>query len=313
MLPMDKALWFDQFYLENFGFVALFLICLGIPLFIFRNTRTHVQASWASVKSWLYILPLLFFFIGLPQPGPIIFMCLVGIYSAKRFFQMTGMYHKSLFVYLCYFFIVASGYCIYNHYDMAFFSSLFALLFLLTLVPVFTNKTENMIQYISLTFICCCLFGWNILFASRIFELEQGLYLLFYVYALAEFAGNSSNGFGLMLQGPSVAPRVSSKSKWSGMICSLVLTLALAWAFRRLLFNTSELYWVSLGLISFIGAHAGEWAISSFKKDLGLKDQGVFIIGRGDLLGRSNRVIYVYPLVVIFLWLQKDISFFGAY
>ncbi len=308
---MDKVLWFDQFYLENFGFVAVFLICLGIPLFIFRNARTHVQASWASVKSWLYILPLLFFFIGLPQPGPFIFMCLVGIYSSKRFFQMTGMYHKSFFVYLCYFAIVASGYSVYNHYDIAFFSSIFVLLFLLTLVPVLTNKTENMIQYISLTFICYCLFGWNLLFASRIFEIEKGVYLLFYIYALAEFAGNSSNGFSLMLQGPSVASRVSSKSKWSGFICSFVLTLTLAWVFRRLLFDSSELYWAGAGFIAFIGAHTGEWAVSSFKKDLGLKDQGVFIIGRGDILGRTNRVVYAYPLTALFLWLQGDLSFFG--
>ncbi|MGH1469124.1 MAG: phosphatidate cytidylyltransferase [Bdellovibrionales bacterium] len=310
---MDKALWFDQFYLENFGLVAAFLVCLGLPLFIFRNSRTHVQASWASVKSWLYILPVLFFFIGLPQPGPFIFMMLISIYSAKRFFQMTGTYHKSLFVYACYLAIAVSGYCIYNHCDILFFSSIFLLLFALTLIPVIMNKTQNMIQYISLTFICFCLFGWNLLFASRIFELEKGVYLLFYLYALAEFAGNTSNGISLMIPSSSVASKVSHKARWSGLICSLILTLALAWAFRRLLFDGSELYWLSAGVIAFFGAHFGEWAISSFRKDLGLKDQGVFIIGRGDLLSRSNRVIYTYPLFTLFLWLNKDLSFLGTF
>lgn len=313
MASMENALWFDRFYLENFGFVAAFLVCLGVPLFIFRNTKTHFQASWASVKSWLYILPVLFFCIGLPQPGPFIFMCLVSIYSAKRFFQMTGIYHRSFFVYACYLAIAISGYCVYNHFDIGFFSSIFILLFALTLIPVISNKSENMIQYISLTFICFCLFGWNLLFASRIFDLDKGLYLLFYLYALAEFAGNTSNGISLMIPSSSVASKINSKARWSGLIFSFILTLGLAWAFRRLLFDTAEIYWVSAGIIAFFGAHFGEWAISSFRKDLGLKDQGVFIIGRGDLLSRSNRVIYVYPLFTLFLWLNKDISFFGTF
>jgi phosphatidate cytidylyltransferase len=308
---MSDALWFDPFYQENFGLVAAFLILIGIPLFIFRKSKVHVQASWASVKSWLYILPLLFFFIGLPQPGPLVFMTLVCIYSAKRFFQMTGIYHKSQFVYTCYFAIFFSSYAIYSKYDILFFSSIFLLLFLLTLIPVISNKSKHMIQYISLTFICFCLFGWNLLFASRILELNKGIYLLFYLYALAEFAGNTSNGISLMIPGSSVASAISSKAKWSGILGSFVLTLALAWAFRRLLFDDSELYWISAGLIAFWGAHFGEWAVSGFRKDLGLKDQGVFIIGRGDLLSRTNRVIYVYPLFTLFLWIHEDISFFG--
>ncbi len=309
---MNNTLWFDQFYLENFAFVATFLICLGLPLFIFRNSKTHIQISWVSVKSWLYILPVLFFFIGLPQPGPFIFMVLVSIYSSKRFFQMTGIYHKRLFVYACYIAILTSGFCIYNHYDIGFFCSIFGLLLSLTIIPIVTNKTQNMIQYISLTFICFCLLGWNLLFASRIFEIEKGLYILFYLYVLAEFSGNTSNGINLIIPSSSIASNVTPKAKWMGLIFSFILTLFLAWVFRRLLFDTSEIYWISAGMISFFGAHFGEWTISSFRKDLGLKDHGVFIIGRGDLLSRSNRIIYVYPLFTIFLWLNKDISFFRA-
>ena len=225
---------------------------------------------------------------------------------------MTGIYHKSLFVYSCYLAIAYSGYAIYNNYDAGFFCSFFLLLFVLTLIPVLTNKTDNMIQYISLTFICYCLFGWNLLFAARMFEIEQGIYLLFYLYALAEFSGNTSNGIGMMFPSPSVASKVSTKAKWSGLICSLILTVGLAWAFRRLLFNTDEVYWIAAGVIACIGGHFGEWAVSSFRKDLGLKDQGVFIIGRGDLLSRTNRLIYVYPLFTLFLWLHKDLEFFGT-
>jgi predicted CDP-diglyceride synthetase/phosphatidate cytidylyltransferase len=307
---MENALWFDTFYQENFALVAAFLILIGIPLFIFRKSKTHVQASWSSVKSWLYILPVFFICFGFPQPGPMIFLCLVSIYSSKRFFQMTGMYHKSLFVYACYVFTVLAAYSIYNHMDIAFFSSFSILLFVLTLIPVMVNKTENMIQYISLTFVCFCLFSWNLLLASRMLELEKGVYLLFYLYALAEFSVNTTNGISLMIPSSSVAGRIN-KAKWSGLVCSFLLTVVLAWGFRRLLFDGSELYWMSASVVAFWGAHLGEWALSTFRRDLGMKDQAVFIIGRGDILSRSNRVMFSYPFFALYLWAVGDLNFFN--
>jgi len=310
---MENALWFDTFYLENFALVAAFLTLIGIPLFIFRNTRTHVQASWSSVKSWLYILPLFFFFFGLPQPGPMIFLVLVSIYSSKRFFQMTGMYHRSLFVYSCYVATILAGYFIYNRLDIAFFSTFSVLLFALTLIPVLLNQTKNMIQYISLTFVCFCLFGFNILLAGKMFELEKGVYLLFYLYALAEFSVNTTNGISLMFPSSlSVAGNVSLKAKWSGLICSFILTVLLAWAFRRLLFDSSETYWISASVLAFWGAHLGEWGISTFRRDSGMKDHGVFIIGRGDILSRTNHIIYVYPFYTLYLWVTEDLAFFAS-
>jgi len=309
---MKSTLWFNTFYQENFALVAIFLIALGIPLFIFRNTKTHFQASWASVKSWLYILPLFYFFFGLPQPGPMIFMVLVAIYSSKRFFQMTGMYHRSFFVYVCYTASLAAGYCIYKKYDMAFFSSSSLLLFVLTLIPVLMNKTKNMIQYVSLTFVCFCLFSWNVLLGARLFEVEKGIYLLFYLYALAEFSVNTTNGISLMFpSSSSVAGNISLKPKWGGLICSFLLTVLLAWGFRRLLFDTSEKYWIAASLLAFWGAHLGEWGLSTFRKDSGMKNQGVFIIGRGDILNRTNHIIYVYPFYTIYLWTTGDLTFFA--
>ena len=309
---MENALWFDTFYQENFALVAAFLMIIGIPLFIFRKSKTHVQASWASVKSWLYILPVFFICFGLPQPGPMIFLVLVSIYSSKRFFQMTGMYHKSLFVYTCYLATVLGAYFIYNKMDIAFFSTFSVLLFVLTLIPVVMNKTENMIQYISLTLVCFCLFGWNLIFAARLFDVEKGIYLLFYLYALAEFSVNTTNGISLMIPSSTVAGKITSKAKWSGVFCSFILTISIAWAFRRLLFDTSEVYWISAGLIAFWGAHLGEWGLSTFRRDLGIKDQAVFIIGRGDILSRSNRVMYVYPFFTLYLWVTGDLSFLSG-
>jgi len=107
-----------------------------------------------------------------------------------------------------------------------------------------------------------------------------------------------------------VAGKVTNKAKWAGLFCSFLLTTLLAWAFRRLLFDTSESYWISAAVLAFWGAHLGEWGITTFRKDSGMKDQGVFIIGRGDILSRTNHIMYVYPFYTLYLWVIGDLSFF---
>lgn len=305
---MTNSLWLDPFYLENFGLIAAFLVLIGIPLFLFKDKKTQMQASWASVKSWLYTLPFIYFFIGLPEPGPFIFMCLVSIYSAKTFFQMVGIYHRNWFISLAYFGIALCGVAIYNEHDLLFFSAPFLFLTSLIFVPIFRNDAKNMVQYLSLTLICFCLFGWNLIFAGKIFELENGLYTLLYLYVLSEFSGNFSNAMSLLIPSPQVLPKLTTRTRWSGFTLSFLFTMVIAWAFRRLLFDTSDFYWMSAGFIAFIGSHLGEWTISILRRDLGIKDQGVFIIGRGDLLSRTNRVIYVYPLYTLILLLIGKLS-----
>ncbi len=298
---MDNSLWLDAFFMENFGLIAAFLILIGIPLFFLKSKKTQFQASWASVLSWLYTLPFIYFFIGLPKPGPFIFMCLVSIYSAKTFFQMVGIYHRDAFVFLAYLGIALCGLSIYYEHDLFFLTAPFFFLIALILIPIFANNAKNMVQYMSLTLICFCLFGWNLIFAGKLFELEKGLYTLLYLYILSEFSGNFSNAMSLLIPSPQVLTKLTSRTRWSGFVLSFLFTLLLAWAFRRLLFDNSEFYWLSAGFIAFLGSHLGEWTISTLRRDLGIKDHGVFIIGRGDLLSRTNRVIFVYPLYTFVL------------
>ena len=306
---MNKNLWLDTFYLENFGLILGFLVLLAVPLYFLKDTKTQFQASWASVISWLYAIPILYFFIGIKEPGPLIFLTLVSIYSAKTFLQMVGIYHRHVFVYLIYAGIILCSVGVHYKNDLILLMSPLLMIFLFCMVPIFKNNTKNMIQYISVAFVCFVLFGWSVIFSGKILSLPMGAYLLLYLYILCEFSGNATNMISMLIPSPMVASQVTSKAKWSGLIVSFVLTLTLAWAFRRMLFNNDEVYWVSAGIICFFSSHFGEWTISVFRKDLGIKDHGVFIIGRSDLLSRTNRIIFSYPAFTFLLWILGDLSF----
>ena len=87
---------------------------------------------------------------------------------------------------------------------------------------------------------------------------------------------------------------------------SFALTIALAWALRHLLPVRTEVFWISAGLVAALGGSLGDLVLSVIRRDLGIKDAGPFIIGRGDLLTIMDRMIFVAPIfyyvMVYLLW-----------
>jgi len=79
-----------------------------------------------------------------------------------------------------------------------------------------------------------------------------------------------------------------------------------AWGFRHLLPDRSEKFWVAAGLIAAIAGRFGGLLMSVIRRDLGIKNTGVFIIGRDDILARTDKLIFVGPLYFyVYLFLQQ--------
>src|SRR4051794_14253743 len=103
---MIYGLWHNERYVETAGMVIGGLILLAILLFFLQRKGPPYTSAWASVKSWLFVAPLLFIFFAIPKPWPLVFVMFVAVFSAKLFFQMVGMYHRSWFVWVTYVFIL---------------------------------------------------------------------------------------------------------------------------------------------------------------------------------------------------------------
>jgi phosphatidate cytidylyltransferase len=65
---------------------------------------------------------------------------------------------------------------------------------------------------------------------------------------------------------------------------------------RHLLPAGAEKFWLVSGLIAGIGGGFGDLVMTVIRRDLGIRDYGVFIIGRGDFLQRMDRLIFVAPI-----------------
>lgn len=300
------SLFDHRLYLETGLLIIGLISILGVGLFFLRKNSTHFRAGWASVKSWFFLAPLILFVLALPSPWPLLALTLVSISSIKVFFQMSGMYHRSWFVWISYIFTLLLGLTIYLGADEIF--NILPMIFLGTIcwIPLLRNSYQRMIQYIALSLMAFTFFGWSLMHLGRLLMLGSGPYIVLYLYLLTEISENvslsSGRFFGKIKPFATISPRLTLE----GVLISLMVTLLVAWGMRHLLPDRSERFWIAAGLAAAVLGRFGDLFLSVIRRDLGIRDTGVFIIGRGDILARVDKLIFVGPIYYyLYIFLQR--------
>lgn len=295
-------MWNDPVYVQTFSIVMGVLLSLTVVFFFLRQRNTHAQAGWASLISWSIATPILFALVAAPWPWALVGLCIVAILGLKIFFQLTGMYHRSYFVWASYLGIAALGYLVhdgsrelYNTMPMIFFGAI-------CLIPIIRNSHKQMIQYMALTLMAFMFLGWSFLHVGWILKLDRGPYLAIYIVILTEVFDNLSLFLSRVIGKHKMFARITPRRNWEAFAIAAPLTIVLAFAFRHLLPGRSEQFWVASGLVAVLGGSLGDLVLSVIRRDLGIKDVGVFIIGRGDFLSVIDRLIFVAPIFYYVMW-----------
>ncbi len=292
----ETSLWNDPLYRQTVYLVVGVLFVVGLALFPFRNKNTHTQAHWASLKSWLFAAPILLGLCGLPKLWPLIVMTAMAAWGAKIFFQMMGMYHRSNFVWATYIGVI--GLAVAIHFDQPRLYDLAPMIFLgvICLIPILRNSAKQMIQYVALTLLCFCFLGWSFMHLGWIWKLEGGPYMVIYMIILTEVCDNFNLLLSRHIGKIKLFSRISPRRSLESGLIAFALTIALAWGLRHLLPVRTEVFWITTGLVCALGGSLGDLVLSVIRRDLGIKDAGPFIIGRGDLLTIMDRLIFVAPI-----------------
>ncbi len=290
------SLWGTALYRETVLMVLSSLILVATGMFFFRNKNPQTQAFWASLISWIFASPILFGFMGLGSPWPLVALTVVAIIGAKIFFQMSGIYHRSNFVWLCYLGIVSLAICI--HYELHELYNMMPMIFLATLclVPILRNSAKHMIQYICLALMGFSFVGWSFMHLGWLWELDRGPYMVIYIIILTEVCDNLYLGLSRYIGKVRLFTRISPKRNLESFLIASAITFALAFGLRHLLPERGEIFWISSAIVATLGGSLGDLVLSVIRRDLGIKDVGVFIIGRGDLLTIIDRLIFVAPI-----------------
>lgn len=305
---MIGAFWTSPVYQQTVLIVLSIIFVSGLIVYFFRKQNYYFNTSWASIKSWLIVAPVLFFLMGLPHPLPLVVLAVLAIMGAKVYFQIMGMFHRSYFVLICYGGIIALGVCAYfNRLDIYNVMPMIVL-GVCCLVPLIRNSYKRMIQYMSLTLLGFIFLGWSFMHLGLILHFENGIYQLIYLIILTEFCDNTNLALGRYIGHIKIFPKLNPRRTLGGLFVSLLLTLFLAGAMRFLLPDGSEKYWLTAGLIASFGGFIGDLIMSVIRRDAGVRIVGPFIIGRGDFLHRMDRLIFVAPIYYYLMLALPDIS-----
>lgn len=299
-------MWHDPMYVQTFAIVMGVLLSLSVVYFFLRERNTHAQAGWASLVSWSIATPILFALIAAPWPWAMVGLGIVAIMGLKIFFQLTGMYHRSYFIWASYFGVAALCYLVYdgsrelyNAMPMIFFGAV-------CLIPIIRNSHKQMIQYLALTLMAFMFLGWSFLHVGWILKLDRGPFLAIYITILTEVFDNLSLGLSRFIGSHKMFPRITPRRNWEAFAVAAGLTILLAFSFRHLLPERSEQFWIASGLVAVFGGSLGDLVLSVIRRDLGIKDVGVFIIGRGDFLSVIDRLIFVAPIFYYVMWYLEN-------
>ncbi|ADG74386.1 phosphatidate cytidylyltransferase [Cellulomonas flavigena DSM 20109] len=106
---------------------------------------------------------------------------------------------------------------------------------------------------------------------------------------------------GSLLGRHPLAPSVSPKKSWEGLLGSLVLTSVVGVVGVQTVFQGEPLVGALLGVGVVASATLGDLAESMIKRDLELKDMGRLLPGHGGVLDRLDSLLLTAPTVWVLL------------
>ena len=137
---------------------------------------------------------------------------------------------------------------------------------------------------------------------------NKGLYFFIFIILICIFTDIGGYVFGKFFKGPKLI-KISPNKTYSGSIGGFLFSLVSGLIFLRytesdFLGDENSIILFSILLISLI-SQVGDLVISYFKRKANLKNTGKILPGHGGLLDRIDGIIFVIPLLFIFIFFIK--------
>jgi phosphatidate cytidylyltransferase len=152
------------------------------------------------------------------------------------------------------------------------------------------------VLFIGLTAACM---GWILLWPGE----RLGAQLLVF-FLVATWVGDSGAYYiGKNLGRHRMAPRISPKKTWEGLVAGIVTTLLAAAVMKLLFLELAWVHTIALALVLAVTGPLGDLVESQLKRDTGVKDSSALIPGHGGLLDRTDSLFFAAPPALAYLWL----------
>ncbi|HEV7369083.1 phosphatidate cytidylyltransferase [Arenibaculum sp.] len=129
---------------------------------------------------------------------------------------------------------------------------------------------------------------------------EQGLGLLTYILLVVWATDIGAYAAGRTIGGPKLAPRISPKKTWAGLLGGMAAAAATGYAVAAAFGAAGPGTAALLGAALAVVAQAGDLFESAIKRRFDVKDSGRLIPGHGGLLDRIDGLIAAAPVFALF-------------
>ncbi len=177
------------------------------------------------------------------------------------------------------------------------------------LVELFRNKGNESFNigtellaamYIALS--TGALLGIREIYKYNDFIYDQGGYLVIALFITIWICDSAAYFLGSAFGKHKLFPRVSPNKSWEGAIAGFIFSIMTMMFLQQFFLDFLQMHdGIIIGLIVGIFGQAGDLVESLLKRDAGVKDSSYIIPGHGGIFDRFDSIIFVSPLIYIYL------------
>jgi phosphatidate cytidylyltransferase len=260
--------------------------------------RAKILTTW---RSWLVLAPAIVVPVLLGAAWVIGAALILAVACYREFARVTGLFREHAISAVVVVAIAALYFAVLDHW-YAFFVALGPLsTVVVAAVAILPDRPQGYIQRVALGVLAIALFGAGLghlaYFANDTLYRPLILWLVVGVEMNDVFAFTSGRLFGRR----KLCPNTSPGKTVAGAVGAFVGTTALVAFLGHFVFAGTPLaapvHLVALGAIVSVAGQFGDLALSSIKRDVGVKDTGTLIPGHGGLLDRFDSLLLAAPAV----------------
>jgi len=167
----------------------------------------------------------------------------------------------------------------------------------LTLVALLTRGPKDFVRNSFASIFTLAYIPFLASFLLVLAEEENGLRRIMTLVALVACNDTFGYLFGVLLGKHKIAPKISPKKSWEGLIGSIIFTALGGALMFTIYFEQSWWFGALVGLGAVVTATSGDFIESAIKRDLDLKDMGALLPGHGGVLDRLDSVLLTSPFI----------------
>ncbi len=254
------------------------------------------------------VILILIMFINNPivDSGIIVLLSIIGIYEYNKAFKSAGFKPISWVGYIACFTIFLMGGIISDENKIILIKiALPALVIAIFMYIIITNLKRTIVD-VAITVFSLIYIPFMFSFMKLILVMPQGRILVWLVF-LGAFASDTfayfiGTKFGKNKLCPDISPKKTVEGSIGGIFGVVLSYIILTYiANKYFAMNLGYGYIIMAGIIAGIAGQFGDLAASAIKRYCKVKDFGNLIPGHGGILDRFDSILFVAPVVYMFL------------